>query len=97
MHKVAPGKLVWYWDGNAQHTAVVVVWGRKAVTVLPTPMSRVRLEKVPHKDIYEVLPWGKGRLKMSFKGWLRLVRAHSATYGCTKQALLALRKLESLK
>ncbi len=91
-----PGTLVWYWDGRTQRTGVVVTWGPKAVTVLPTPAGKVTIDKVPHPDICDQMDWGGGRKKLSFKGWLRLAREQRAKWGITKGAAAALRKLEAL-
>ena len=88
---------MWFWDGTAQHTGVITTWGRKQVTVLPTPCGKVTVAQVPHTDINETIPWGGGRKRISFKGWLRLVRKQGAAYGYTKGAQTALRKLEAMK
>lgn len=91
------GMLVWYWDGTGRRTGVITTWGRKAVTILPTPCGKIKLTRVAHVEINEHIPWGGGRKRMSFKGWLRLVRKHGAAYGYTAEAKKAVRKLEELK
>jgi len=96
MYKLKAGTLVWYWDGTGQRTGVVTIWGKKNVTLLPTPCGKISLVRVPHTDVNEVIAWGGGRKRMSFKGWLRKVRAEGARAGYTKEAQQALRKLEAL-
>lgn len=91
------GMLVWFWNGARQETGVISTWGRKQVIIVPTPGSKVKLARVAHQNVNEVIPWGGGRKRLSFKGWLRLVRKHGAAYGYTKEALRELRKLEGLK
>lgn len=88
------GTLVWFWDGEAQRTGVIATWGHKRVTVVPTPVSKVAATMIPHTSVYDVIAWGGGRNKISFAGWLRMVRKHGAAYGYTKAGRAAVRKLE---
>lgn len=97
MGEFKAGVLVWFWDGEAQRTGVISTWGRKNVTIVPTPASKVKTATVPHTDVNERIEWGGGRNKISFAGWLRMVRKHGAAYGYTKAGQVAVRKLEGLR
>lgn len=97
MGQFKAGVLVWFWDGEAQRTGVISTWGRKNVVIVPTPCGKVKTVTRPHTDVNEPIPWGGGRKRISFKGWLRMARKHGAAYGYTKTAQVALRKLETLK
>lgn len=96
MGEFKAGVLVWYWDGSSQRTGVIVTWGRKFVTIMPTPASKVKLDKVMHVEVNESIPWGGGRKKLSFKGWKRLVKKCGGMYGYTKEARTAMKKLDAM-
>ena len=97
MGEFKAGTCVWFWDGEAQRTGVIAIWGRKRVTVVPTTASKVTTVLVPHTSINEVIAWGGGRNKISFAGWLRMMRKAGAAYGYTKTGRAAVRKLEGLR